>query len=549
MLELHEIIDISEDGVAIQCDSPLEANQRVDLCLDLAESSGQIFTAGQVIWSSASGRAGLRFSDLPPASLFRLREWLFLNAMAGVANAEAEAAAASPSPARRDSGQRDRAEESPSKQSPSKQSPVDSPIESGPTESGSAQPTPLRESAVRPNFTDTLAALTAVQREVESLGANLAAALKLIAARAQTLVRASGAAIALAELDPDFMVCRASAGLDAPPLRARLQVGSGFSGECVRTGRLLRCDDTETDNRVDRDSCRALGIRSMLAVPIRRGNTAIGLLEVFSAHPGSFTENDSTVLQRLAETILAALNRAARSDNGAASAPNAVPVPASQGSVLFGSNAENKVEPESHGHGDIRLPRSLLIILICAAATIALALGFLVAPWIEARVNGRGDGREQTVLASSPSSSDLTSATNASTAAVDSATLTQLEQLAEKGNPVAQNALGLHYATGEGVKLDERAAARWFTKAAEQGNVNAQSKLGSLYWVGRGVPQNLNQAYFWTALARAGGDDGSKALATVLASHMSRAQSQAIEQQAEIWLQQHQPAAKPRPGR
>jgi len=407
----------------------------------------------------------------------------------------------------------------------------------------------VRENALRPNFTDTLAAVTAVQREAESLGADLNAALTLIAARAQTLVRASGAAIALAESDPNFMVCRASAGSDAPPVGARLQVGSGFSGECVRTGILLGCDDTETDTRVDRDSCRALGIRSMLAAPIRRGNTVIGILEVFSARPGTFTENDSTVLQRLAETIVASLNRSARSEKGVASAPSAVSASGSPDSVPFGSQAEKRAEPESHGHSDIRLPRSLLIILVCAAATIALALGFLMAPWIEARVHGRGDGREQTVLASAPLSSDLPSATNASTAAVDTATLTQLEQLAEKGNPVAQNVLGLRYATGEGVRLDERAAARWFTKAAEQGNVNAQSKLGSLYWVGRGVPQNLNQAYFWTVLARAGGDEGSKALATVLASHMSRAQSQAIEQQAEIWLQQHQPAAKPRPGR
>ena len=97
-----------------------------------------------------------------------------------------------------------------------------------------------------------------MQREVEALGADLAGALQLIAGRAQTLVRASGAAIALATADPNFMDCRASAGPGAPPVGARLQVGSGFSGECVKTGRLLRCDDTDLDSRVDAESCRAL---------------------------------------------------------------------------------------------------------------------------------------------------------------------------------------------------------------------------------------------------------------------------------------------------
>ena len=90
MLDLHEIVDISEDGVAIQCHSPLELQKRVDLCLDLADCAEHIYTSGQVVWSNASGRAGLRFSDLAPDSTARLREWLFVNVMAGVANGEAD---------------------------------------------------------------------------------------------------------------------------------------------------------------------------------------------------------------------------------------------------------------------------------------------------------------------------------------------------------------------------------------------------------------------------------------------------------------------------
>ena len=93
MLDLHEIVDISEDGVAIQCHSPLEVETAVNLCLDLADCAEHIYTTGQVIWSNASGRAGLHFSELSPESLSRLREWLFVNVMAGVANGEATIAA------------------------------------------------------------------------------------------------------------------------------------------------------------------------------------------------------------------------------------------------------------------------------------------------------------------------------------------------------------------------------------------------------------------------------------------------------------------------
>jgi len=364
------------------------------------------------------------------------------------------------------------------------------------------------------------------------------------------------------------MICRASAGPSAPPAGARLQVGLGFSGACVRTGLPLRCDDAATDLRVDRESCRVLGIRSILAIPLRIGEKVIGLLEVFSDQPSRFAENDSAaILQRLAETILSAVQRSAPVPTQAAPPLTpAVPFAAPQGSVLFAQadekwkdhkgkdrdkNEDDKEkdkqaadDPETGKPGGIRLPRTHLFLLILAAATVFLVLGFILAPWIQERFHSRDGIREQTVLASSPQ--PATSAAPA--ASVDSATLEELRQMATQGNPGAENALGLRYATGDGVKLDEPEAARWFTLAAEHGNVPAQSKLGQLYWGGRGVPASLNQAYFWTILARAAGHEGSKALAPMIASRMSRAQAAAVEQQAEAWYRQHEPQSKPAPG-
>lgn len=505
MLDLHEIVDISEDGVAIQCYTPLDTDRRVNLCLDLAECGGNIYTTAQVIWTNATGRAGLRFGELHPGSLLRLRDWLFLNAMVGAANAGVDVAA----PA------------------------------------GSYENVPPR-----PNYTDTLAAVTAVQRQVEALGPDLSGALQLIAERARTLVRASGAAIALGDADPNFMICRATSGPDAPPIGARLQVGSGFSGECVKTGKLLRCGDTEVDARVDRESCRTLGIRSILAVPVRVGDKSIGILETFSPQPDSFAENDGGVLQRLAEIVLSIVNRAARAEN----LPPLVTPPDTRfsptpGSVLFASapaekkNLDSSEEKSSSG---ISLPRSHLILLICIATTIFFALGYLMAPWIQAKLQERGRGNLQTVLASS--SADVSVAPSPS---VETATFDQLKQMAQKGDPAAENALGLRYFQGDEkdqVPHDEKQAFQWFSTAAEAGNLSAQSKLGFLYWSGRGTNKDPNEAYFWTVLARARGDKGSKDLAAVLASGMTRAQTAAIEQQAEIWLQQHQAAAKPPAG-
>ena len=536
-LDLHEIVDISEDGVAIQCHAPLEVAARLNLCLDLADCAEHIYTTGQVIWANSSGRAGLHFSELSPETLSRLREWLFVNVMAGVANGETQIAALPGSHA------------------------------GSHAESREAVPS-------RPNFSDTLAAVTVVQRKVEALGSDLAAALQLVAETAQSLVRASGAAIALAEDDPDFMVCRASAGPDAPPIGARLQVGSGFSGECVKTGTLLRCDDTEVDPLVDRESCRALGIRSLLAVPVRSGGKSIGILEVFSGQAHTFVDTDGKVLQRLAETVLGAVNRTTRADDlppldAAAPTDRFAPMP---GSVLFASvpEPENKMESsegnlEEKMFGGISLPRAHLILLICAAAAIALVLGYNLAPLIQSKLQGRSHISIDTVLASfqppksdsgkseseksQPGKSQAASASSsAPTGEITSFAL--MRQMAQDGDPVAENALGLRYFQGDaknGIVRDEKQAFQWFSRAADHGSLAAQAKLGFLYWGGRGVSKDVNRAYFWTVLARARGDQQTKDLASVLASGMTRSQATAIQKEADLWLQQHM-AKKPGAG-
>ena len=576
MLDLHEIVDISEEGAAIQCHSPLEVDRRVNLCLDLADCPENIYTTGQVVWSNDSGRAGLHFSELSPESLARLREWLFINVMAGVANGEADIGDTSRGEfreAQRNVGRRafSPAAEPADAESGVGESGVDEPIFA---EAGIAEPvfadsifaarseTPAPPS--RPNYTDTLAAVSAVQRQVEMLDSDLPAALQLVAERTHALVRASGAAIALAEDDSDFMICRASAGADAPPVGARLQVGSGFSGECVKTGESLICDDAELDDRVDRESCRALGIRSILAVPIRVNEKSAGIIEVFSANPRAFSSSDTGVLERLAETVLAAVNRAADADKP----PQLAAAPASEsfhpmpGSVLFASLPDDGKD-DNKTSGDklsgISLPRSHLFLLIGAAALIFGVLGFAAAPLIQAKLQQRSASPIQTVLASSqppaaenslsPNSSPPNIATAPSAA---TASLAQLRQLAEHNDAAAENALGLRYFQGDeknGINRDEKQAFNWFRRAADHGSLPAQAKLGALYWGGRGVPKDVNQAYFWTVLARARGNKENKDLAAILASGMSRSQAAAIEQQADFWLQQHMPNWKPSAGR
>jgi GAF domain-containing protein len=143
---------------------------------------------------------------------------------------------------------------------------------------------------------------TSIQYEFNSLGSDLNTALRVISERARTLLRGAGAAIAIADRGP--MMCRASVGTGGPPLGTHVDVNSGFSGECIRTGKTLRCDDAETDPRIEAVMSRRLGIRSIVAAPIRYEREVVGVLEVFSPQSAAFDEGDLAVLERLAQTVL-----------------------------------------------------------------------------------------------------------------------------------------------------------------------------------------------------------------------------------------------------
>jgi putative methionine-R-sulfoxide reductase with GAF domain len=153
----------------------------------------------------------------------------------------------------------------------------------------------------------------------------LDSALQLLVERAQYITGATGTALALPQ--GEEMVCRASAGSSAPAVGARLQVRSGLTGESITRRQLLRCDNAETDPRVNLETCRALGIASIVVLPLlRRSGEVRGLFELFSDHPYAFEERDLIALERMADLTLTALDLAEQRQNFApAPAPRREP--------------------------------------------------------------------------------------------------------------------------------------------------------------------------------------------------------------------------------
>jgi GAF domain-containing protein len=144
----------------------------------------------------------------------------------------------------------------------------------------------------------------------ETAQRDLDAALQLLAHRAQYITGASGAAIALRRDGKKDMLCRASTGTNAPELGALLSTEVGLSGESVRTKRALRCDDTQSDARVNGEICQQLGIASVIVMPVVNDDQVLGVFELFSGRANAFEERDVSTVQRLAEMVETAVQLA-----------------------------------------------------------------------------------------------------------------------------------------------------------------------------------------------------------------------------------------------
>ncbi len=484
VLELCEILNISESGMCIQASAPMPVNRLLPLVLDLSETGDRIHTTGHVAWSDESGKTGIRFPEMPEASREQLQRWLAANAASAAA------------------GPWGVAEESTAPEGKS--------IQSRP---GSAS-----------GYTSLVNEWSEITAQVDLFGPDLEPALQLVAQRALTLTWASGAAIALMnKLKPSELICRARAGNDSPELGARLQAGSGFSGECVRAATSLKCDDAQTDHRVDRRSCRALGIRSLIACPIkRRSGEVIGIVEVFSPEPAAFWDNDTNVLEKLARIIAEAVGRAehARPDILAVHAPED-----EQESNLF-VDALRSLQDQALAARASSLGRKVFLLLTGLVALTATI--WLVAPWISDSVSKIASGSRTQAAEASPSRDSYVGTS-----------LKDLRKLASSGNAAAQYSLGLRYASGDGVKQNYREAVSWFLKAADAGDVRATPKLAACFWAGRGTPQDYNRAYFWGLLAQAAGDETGRVIVISSAPHLSPAHIAREQQQADKWLHEH----------
>jgi TPR repeat protein len=531
------VLDANDRGAAIESVARLTPQTFVDLRLDLLDTRGSAVTPARVAWCDEAGRVGLEFLNLTGESRRQLQQWLLLNALLATENASKLTQAGRPNAA--------------------------------PAETAPSGPAPQWAAAGDPAWREA-------------------------AERALASAEADGAALALAH--DEAIICRATAGEVAPPPGTKLNTESGISGACVRSGRWLRCDDPRLDPHVDRESCQALGISSVLAVPIGQRGDILGLIEVFSRAPYAFKESHCSALQELAKTVALSL-RPEAPQAPAINASAAEPAPEVAGEEAPGLSPATTVEapqaysqtataaapaaavmstppPEAPVPAAMTLSSALMpaatqtaepapnattastqsiasssgkaervVLVVLAAMLVMLGLWFVLsrgtgdAKSVDAAEPSRA--RSQIVPQPTPSVQAKAEVTQPAVTVDFSGPVRPLQREAEAGDAEAAFELGARYASGEDVIQDYAQAVKWFTRAADGGQVLAAATLGAYYWAGRGVPQDDVSAYVWSSIAREGGDEASKYRLAILRARMTGTQISEAEQRAASWRRTH----------
>jgi TonB family protein len=239
------VLDLSENGMGVQALSSGPMGATTSLQFDLPETGGRVDAVGRIAWTDSSGRLGIRFEEIAELGRVHLAQWLSRDRRPVVAPGLNAATPTWPPPYTRDE-------------------------------------------------------IAALRRDLTTEKLVGDAALALVVERVRNVTRATAAAIALE--DGGAVVCRASSG-NAPAVGARLDPNSGLSGECIRTGEIVRCEDTETDPRADRLVCRKLELRSIVIVPVRVQGRPAGVLEAFSSRAHAFQSGDVLLLRRVADLV------------------------------------------------------------------------------------------------------------------------------------------------------------------------------------------------------------------------------------------------------
>jgi GAF domain/Sel1 repeat len=381
-----------------------------------------------------------------------------------------------------------------------------------------------------------------------------------ISVRALRLQGTSGIAIAIEEKGE--FICRASVGETVPTLGVRFHGTEGITGECIRTGQTINCEDVYFDHRVNLAASEALGIASLVAVPILHEGRTVGVLEAFALERGAIGHRTIVKLEKLAQEVSAALaeglTRATDGVSPKSRADNVVPFVANAGTagdaLLSVPDTPFIDFSEPSLFSRIRKRSSLLLTVFIGVLLLMSVAMVIYWRYQESRaVHPIATAKSEVPLQTANAAPDLQAASQKTAAPAD---IRQVEAAARRGDAEAQLTLANALAQGNGVPRDLVAAHAWYIVSGRENSkaavpaaltaplsaaqtANVRMKVARMYEQGVGVPRDRVTSYYWLILAEAAGAPEAKDQQQRLSRALRQSQIDTARSRASAWLTQH----------
>ncbi|WP_374579994.1 diguanylate cyclase domain-containing protein [Pseudoduganella sp.] len=155
-----------------------------------------------------------------------------------------------------------------------------------------------------------LVAIIDAQLELARVGPSFGNLMDRAVLKAAQLTGADGAVIELVE--GSEVVYRAACGLAEAQLGLRMQIKGSLSGLVLTTRQAATCTDSETDERVNREACRRVGLRSMAILPLLFGDYAGGVLKLAWREPRPFDQDEVPMGQAITDMTAAMMFHASQ---------------------------------------------------------------------------------------------------------------------------------------------------------------------------------------------------------------------------------------------
>lgn len=161
--------------------------------------------------------------------------------------------------------------------------------------------------------TDKLLEIIKLQTEVAQQGIDMGNIMDIVVEKTQVITNSDGASVEL--IEKSELVYSAASGIAEKFLGLRLDMENSLSGECIKMRVPLISNDIESDNRVNKNACRQIGINSMIVMPLICNNIVVGVLKVLSAKAEHFNEEDIKILELMSGLIAAEMFKAMKNDD------------------------------------------------------------------------------------------------------------------------------------------------------------------------------------------------------------------------------------------